>query len=49
MFIEPLPRFTAGYPCSTKGMIDASGEESPVIGDDGAVIPDQADRVFVAG
>jgi haloacid dehalogenase-like hydrolase len=49
MFIEPLPRFTAGYPCSTKGMIDASGKESPVIGDDGAVIPDQADRVFVAG
>jgi phosphoserine phosphatase len=48
MFIEPLPQFTDGYPCSTKGLIDSSGEEAPVLADDGTVIPDQTDRVFVA-
>ena len=45
MFIEPLPRFTDGYPCSTSGAFDAAGDPVPVIGDDGAPIPDQADQV----
>jgi phosphoserine phosphatase len=47
MFIEPLPRFAEGYPCSTKGYVDAEGEEGPVLGDDGVTpIPDQQDTVF---
>jgi phosphoserine phosphatase len=47
MFIEPLPRLAAGYPCSTKGYIDADGDEGPVLGDDGVTpIPDQQDTVF---
>jgi phosphoserine phosphatase len=47
MFIEPLPRFAAGYPCSTKGYVDAAGDEGPVLGDDGVTpIPDQQDTVF---
>jgi hypothetical protein len=47
MFIEPEPKFADGYPCSTKGAIDAEGKEVPVIGDDGVTpIPDQQDTVF---
>jgi hypothetical protein len=47
MFIEPLPRYTKGYPCSTTGYVDADGKEAPVIGDDGVTpIPDQRDTVF---
>jgi hypothetical protein len=49
MFIGPLPRFTKGYPCSTTGLVDASGDPAPVTGDDGSVIPDQRDAVFVSG
>ena len=45
MFIEPLPRFADGYPCSTTGAFDAAGEPVPVLGDDGAPIPDQVDEV----
>ncbi len=45
MFIEPLPRFADGYPCSTTGAFDRAGEPVPVIGDDGQPIPDQADQV----
>ena len=29
MFIEPEPKFADGYPCSTKGAIDAEGKEVP--------------------
>jgi phosphoserine phosphatase len=47
MFIDPEPRFAAGYPCSTKGAVDARGKEVPVLGDDGVTpIPDQRDTVF---
>jgi phosphoserine phosphatase len=47
MFIEPLPRFAKGYPCSTTGYVDAAGKEGPVLGDDGVTpIPDQRDTVF---
>ena len=47
MFIDPEPKFADGYPCSTKGAIDAEGKEVPVIGDDGVTpIPDQQDTVF---
>jgi phosphoserine phosphatase len=49
MFIRPLPRFDEPYPCSTTGFVDARGKEGPVIGDDGQVIPDQADAVFGSG
>ena len=45
MFIEPLPRFADGYPCSTTGAFDRAGDPVPVIGDDGQPIPDQADQV----
>jgi hypothetical protein len=49
MFIEPLPRFEEGYPCSTTGYVGPDGEEGPVIGDDGVTpIPDQRDTVFGA-
>ena len=47
MFIDPEPKFADGYPCTTKGAIDAEGKEVPVIGDDGVTpIPDQQDTVF---
>ncbi len=46
MFIEPLAQLAEPYPCSTTGFIGADGEEGPVIGDDGQVIPDQLDTVF---
>lgn len=45
MFIDPLPRLAERYPCSTAGAVDASGRAVPLIGDDGAVVPDQADEV----
>lgn len=47
MFIDPEPKFADGYPCATKGAIDAEGKEVPIIGDDGVTpIPDQQDTVF---
>ena len=47
MFIDPEPKLADGYPCATKGAVDAEGKEVPVIGDDGVTpIPDQQDTVF---
>jgi hypothetical protein len=49
MFIQPLPKFTEGYPCATKGYVDSTGKEGPVLGDDGVTpIPNQEDTVFGA-
>lgn len=45
MFIRPLPRFPEPYPCATTAYIEKDGDEGPVIGDDGQVIPNQVDTV----
>ncbi|GGZ87401.1 hypothetical protein GCM10010371_54070 [Streptomyces subrutilus] len=45
MSIEPKPRKTDPYPCSTTGRIGRDGAPGPVRRDDAGVIPDQADRV----
>ncbi|MEU8778311.1 haloacid dehalogenase-like hydrolase [Streptomyces sp. NPDC048606] len=46
MFIEPKPRRTTPYPCSTTGYVDHDGTPGPVRRSDGAVVPDQTDTVF---
>lgn len=48
MFIKPLPRAKEPYPCASKGSVDEDGDERPVIGDDGKVIPNQRDTIFGA-
>ncbi|MEU3727205.1 haloacid dehalogenase-like hydrolase [Streptomyces sp. NPDC031705] len=45
MFIEPKPRRTSPYPCSTTGHTDHDGTPGSVRRDDGGVIPDQTDTV----
>lgn len=45
MFIQPLPKQTAAYPCSTTAYTDAAGDPGPVRRPDGSVVPDQEDRV----
>ena len=47
MFIEPLPKLTAGYACSTTACKDSGGTSVPCRDEDGAVIPDQMDTVFM--
>ncbi|MCQ8828835.1 haloacid dehalogenase-like hydrolase [Streptomyces malaysiensis] len=45
MFIEPLPRKEAAYPCSTTGYTNPDGTPGPVRRQDRSVIPDQEDSV----
>ncbi|EFG10363.1 hypothetical protein [Streptomyces clavuligerus] len=46
MFIEPLPRRAALYPCSTRACTRPDGTLGPVLDDSGRVIEDQADTVY---
>ncbi|WP_058045191.1 haloacid dehalogenase-like hydrolase [Streptomyces roseifaciens] len=46
MFIEPMPRKSGTYPCSTTGATAEDGTKVPVRRADGSVIPDQADKAF---
>ncbi|MFF9377431.1 haloacid dehalogenase-like hydrolase [Streptomyces griseoluteus] len=46
MFIEPLPRRTDPYPCSTTAYNAPDGGRAPVLRPDGSVVPDQADTVY---
>lgn len=46
MFLEPLPRRTAPYPCSTTAFTAPDGTSGPVRRDDGSVVPDQRDTVY---
>lgn len=45
MFIEPLPRKTDPYPCSTTAYNAPDGGHTPLLRPDGSVVPDQADTV----
>lgn len=45
MFIKPLPRKPAPYPCSTSAYINDNGALTAVRRHDGSVVPDQRDRV----
>lgn len=44
MFIQPLPKYEPGYPCSTTAFTRADGSPGPVR-EGGTVIPDQEDRI----
>ncbi|MER7202882.1 hypothetical protein CG723_32390 [Streptomyces sp. CB01635] len=46
MFIEPLPRKSGSYPCSTAAYNRPEGGFGPVLRPDGSVVPDQADAVY---
>ncbi|WP_052867420.1 HAD family hydrolase [Streptomyces niger] len=46
MFIEPLPRKSGTYPCSTAAHIEPAGGFGPVRRADGSVVPDQRDSVY---
>jgi phosphoserine phosphatase len=46
MFIEPRPKQTTSYPCSTTACKLADGTPAPCLDEKGAAIPDQADKVF---
>ncbi|MFE4686896.1 haloacid dehalogenase-like hydrolase [Streptomyces sp. NPDC056721] len=46
MFIEPLPRKSGNYPCSTAAYNRPEGGLGPVLRPDGSVVPDQADSVY---
>ncbi|WP_069811334.1 hypothetical protein [Streptomyces sp. TP-A0874] len=46
MFIEPLPRKAKPYPCSTAAYINPNGSLTPVLREDGSVVPDQRDAVY---
>ncbi|MET9407750.1 haloacid dehalogenase-like hydrolase [Streptomyces sp. NPDC002935] len=46
MFIEPLPRKQALYPCSTSAYTAPDGATGPVRRRDGSVVPDLADTVY---
>jgi len=45
MFIDPLPRRTEPYPCSTTAYTAPDGTPGPLRRADGSVVPDQADRM----
>ncbi|MEV4434324.1 haloacid dehalogenase-like hydrolase [Streptomyces sp. NPDC049555] len=44
MFIDPMPRKSGSYPCSTTGATAEDGTHVPVRRADGSVIPDQVDK-----
>ncbi|WP_369214309.1 haloacid dehalogenase-like hydrolase [Streptomyces flavofungini] len=46
MFIEPLPRMSGRYPCSTAAYNEHGGDKGPVRRADGSVVPDQRDSVY---
>lgn len=46
MFIEPLPRKSGSYPCSTAAYNQPEGGFGPVLRPDGSAVPDQADSVY---
>lgn len=46
MFIEPMKQKPDLYPCSTAAYNAPDGIKSPVLREDGSVVPDQADSVF---
>ncbi|MFD4788956.1 haloacid dehalogenase-like hydrolase [Streptomyces sp. NPDC058459] len=46
MFIEPLPRRTDPYPCSTTAYNAPDGGHTPLLRPDGSVVPDQAGTVY---
>ncbi|MEU6244271.1 haloacid dehalogenase-like hydrolase [Streptomyces sp. NPDC047024] len=46
MFIDPLPRKTERYPCSTTAYNAPDGSRTPVLRPDGSVVPDQVDTVY---
>ncbi|APY89201.1 hypothetical protein DCW30_20650 [Streptomyces alfalfae] len=46
MFIEPLPRKSGAYPCSTAAYNEHDGAKGPVRHADGSVVPDQRDSVY---
>ncbi|MFK0019386.1 hypothetical protein [Streptomyces sp. NPDC090798] len=49
MFIGPLPRGPAPYPCATSGRTaTGGGGKEAVLRDDGSVVPDQKDTVHRA-
>lgn len=45
MFLAPLPRRTAPYPCSTTARTAPDGSRGPLRRSDGTVVPDQPDGV----
>ncbi|MCI3275790.1 haloacid dehalogenase-like hydrolase [Streptomyces cylindrosporus] len=45
MFIDPLPRRTDPYPCSTTAYNAPDGSRGPVRREDGSVVPDQPDTI----
>ncbi|WP_447036367.1 haloacid dehalogenase-like hydrolase [Streptomyces sp. DSM 118878] len=46
MFIEPLPRKSGAYPCSTAAYNEHGGDKGPVLRADGSAVPDQRDSVY---
>ena len=46
MFIDPLPRQAAPYPCSTSAYNEPDGTKGPVLREDGSVVPDHEDTVY---
>ncbi|MEV6698032.1 haloacid dehalogenase-like hydrolase [Streptomyces sp. NPDC051453] len=46
MFIEPLPRKSGTYPCSTAAYNEPEGGFGPVLRPDGSVVSDRADSVY---
>ncbi|MFE2986454.1 haloacid dehalogenase-like hydrolase [Streptomyces sp. NPDC059262] len=46
MFIEPLPRKSGSYPCSTAAYNKPEGGFGPVLRPDGSVVPDRTDSVY---
>ncbi|GAA3071487.1 hypothetical protein GCM10020000_65150 [Streptomyces olivoverticillatus] len=46
MFIDPMPRKSGTYPCSTTAATAPDGSHGPVLRADGSVIPDQTDKAY---
>ncbi|MEU8486294.1 haloacid dehalogenase-like hydrolase [Streptomyces sp. NPDC048641] len=46
MFIEPLPRKSGSYPCSTAAYNEPEGGFGPLLRPDGSVVPDRTDAVY---
>jgi hypothetical protein len=46
MFIDPLPRRQAPYPCSTTAYTAPDGTRKPLLRKDGSPVPDQLDAVY---
>ncbi|MGI5453263.1 haloacid dehalogenase-like hydrolase [Streptomyces sp. CA-249302] len=46
MFIDPMPRRPAPYPCSTTAYNAPDGSRRPLLREDGSVVPDQPDSAY---